>query len=184
MQLSTFVALAFATLAVATPTRRNGAPSSPGNVCCNSVTTASDPAAATILKSIGVVVQDVNALVGLTCTDVTVIGDSATCGSTQTEVSCQDNSHAELISVSCVPVTVAKRNNSPPPPSPGDVCCKTLTTASDPAAAAILGSIGVVVQDVNALVGLTCTDVTVIGDSATWYVSFVRYRMRVCSTFL
>jgi hypothetical protein len=75
MQLSAFVALAFATLAVATPTRRT---SSPGEVCCNSVTSASDPAAAGILKSIGVVVQDVNALVGLTCTDVTVVGNSAT----------------------------------------------------------------------------------------------------------
>ena len=183
MQLSVFVALAFATLAVATPTRRNNPPASPGNVCCESVTTASDPAAAAILKSIGVDAGDVNALVGLTCTDVTVIGDSATCGSTQTEVTCQDNSHAELISVGCVPVTVEKRNNSPPP-SPSDVCCQTVTTASDPAAASIIKSLGIVVQDVNALVGLTCTDVTVIGDSATWYVSFVFHRWFICSTFV
>jgi hypothetical protein len=75
MQFATFVALAFATLAAATPARRT---SSPGQVCCNSVESASDPAAAAILKSIGVVVQDVNALVGLTCTDVTVVGNSAT----------------------------------------------------------------------------------------------------------
>jgi hypothetical protein len=75
MQFKAFVIAALATLAAATPTRRT---SSPGTVCCDSLTTASDPAAAAILKSIGVDVSDINALVGLTCTDVTVIGDSAT----------------------------------------------------------------------------------------------------------
>jgi hypothetical protein len=82
------------------------APSSPGNVCCDSVVSSSDPAAAAILKSIGIDAGDINALVGLTCTDVTVIGNSATCGSSQTAVTCQDNSHFELVSVSCVPVTL------------------------------------------------------------------------------
>ena len=42
--------------------------------CCDTVEKASDPAAASILKSIGVVVQDVDALVGLTCSPITVIG--------------------------------------------------------------------------------------------------------------
>jgi hypothetical protein len=78
MQLSTIVALAFATLAVATPTRRNSAPSSPGDVCCKSVTTADNPTAAAIFALLGIVVQDINAVVGLTCTDVTVIGNAAT----------------------------------------------------------------------------------------------------------
>ena len=42
-------------------------------------------------------------------------------------------------------------------------CCDTVEKASDPSTAAILASIGVVVQDVDALVGLTCSPIAVIG---------------------
>ncbi|KAH9940192.1 uncharacterized protein BXZ73DRAFT_36058, partial [Epithele typhae] len=42
--------------------------------CCDTIENASDPAAAVILKSIGVVVQDVDALVGLTCSPITIVG--------------------------------------------------------------------------------------------------------------
>ena len=75
MQYKAFVIAALATLAAATPTRRT---SSPGTVCCDSLTSASDPAAAAILESIDVDVSDIDALVGLTCTDVTIIGGAAT----------------------------------------------------------------------------------------------------------
>ena len=72
-----FALSTLAILAVATPTP-GGTPAdtcSTGAIqCCESVETASDPTAASILKSIGVVVQDINALVGLTCSPVTVVG--------------------------------------------------------------------------------------------------------------
>ena len=42
--------------------------------CCDSVEKASDPAAATILKSIGVVVQDVTTPIGITCSPISVVG--------------------------------------------------------------------------------------------------------------
>ena len=42
-------------------------------------------------------------------------------------------------------------------------CCESVEKASDPAAAAVLGSIGVVLQDVDALVGLTCSPITAVG---------------------
>jgi hypothetical protein len=75
MQFNAIVALALATLAAATPTRRTN---SPATVCCKNVTTAGDPSATSILGALGIVVQDVNALVGLSCTDVIVIGGETT----------------------------------------------------------------------------------------------------------
>ncbi|KAI3609084.1 hydrophobin [Moniliophthora roreri] len=78
MQFKLFSLAALATLAAATPTRRGGQPASSCSTgpieCCNTVTNAGDPAAAGILSLIGVVVQDLNVVVGLTCSPVTVIG--------------------------------------------------------------------------------------------------------------
>ena len=46
----------------------------------------------------------------------------------------------------------------------------TVQNATDPAAAAILASIGVVIQDIDALVGLTCSPITAVGVGSgdTW----------------
>ena len=68
-----FTVATVAILAVATPATAQTC--STGSLqCCDSVEKASDPAAAAILASIGVVVQDVDAVVGLTCDPITVIG--------------------------------------------------------------------------------------------------------------
>ena len=65
----------FAILAVATPAPAPAASCSTGAIqCCQTVDKADSTAIAPILKSIGVVVQDVNALVGLTCSSVNVVG--------------------------------------------------------------------------------------------------------------
>jgi hypothetical protein len=50
-------------------------------------------------------------------------------------------------------------------------CCNTVTKADDPAASKILGLLGIVLQDVNVLVGLTCSPISVVGvNSGSWCV--------------
>ena len=68
-----FTIATVAILAVATPAMAQTCSTGPIQ-CCQSVTSAKDPAAAAILASIGVVVQDINALVGLTCSPITAVG--------------------------------------------------------------------------------------------------------------
>ncbi|KIK53767.1 hypothetical protein GYMLUDRAFT_232645 [Collybiopsis luxurians FD-317 M1] len=102
-----FVTAALATLAVATPAPRGGEPASScttGPVqCCNTVESASSPAAAGILALLGIVLQNLDVLVGLTCDPITVIGVGGS-GCSAQAVCCEDNSHGGLISIGCVPV--------------------------------------------------------------------------------
>ncbi|EEB89895.1 hypothetical protein MPER_11961 [Moniliophthora perniciosa FA553] len=108
MQFQLFSLVALATLAAATPARRGGGePASSCSTapvqCCNTVTNAGDKTAAGILALIGVVVQDLNILVGITCSPITVIGAGGS-GCSANPVCCSDNSHGGLISIGCVPV--------------------------------------------------------------------------------
>ena len=73
-----FTIASLAILAVATPTPGGG---SAGNSCttgpvqcCESIQKASDPAATKILGGLGIVLQDLDVLVGLTCSAISVIG--------------------------------------------------------------------------------------------------------------
>ena len=62
-----------AVLAVATPTPGGEQSCSTGPIqCCNSVQPAGAPAAATALGLLGVIVQDVNVPIGLTCNPISV----------------------------------------------------------------------------------------------------------------
>ena len=54
---------------------------------------ASDPSIANILKGLGIVVQDVDAIVGLTCSPITVIGVGSSDSCSANAVCCEDNSH-------------------------------------------------------------------------------------------
>ncbi|KAF5363307.1 hypothetical protein D9756_000200 [Leucocoprinus leucothites] len=104
-KLSALVAAALATSAIAGgPTGGNSCSTGPVQ-CCNTVTKASDPAASKILGLLGVVVQDLNVLVGLTCTPITVIGAGGNSCTAQT-VCCENNSFNGVIAIGCTPINI------------------------------------------------------------------------------
>ncbi|KAL0579505.1 hypothetical protein V5O48_002489 [Marasmius crinis-equi] len=110
-----FALSAMTTLAAATAiTKRGGgggggdsgsSGSCPAVQCCKTVTKASDPAAAGIIGLLGIVINDLNVGVGLNCSPITIIGGgNGACSSTT--VYCEDNSHGNLISLGCLPITI------------------------------------------------------------------------------
>ncbi|TFK46050.1 fungal hydrophobin [Heliocybe sulcata] len=111
-KLSLAVIGALAILAAATPAL-NTPPSEPASQCatsdlqcCNSVSTTSDPAVITALGSLGIALQDVTGLVGLTCSPITAIGIGSGGSCTESPVCCSDNAYGGLVSIGCVPVTL------------------------------------------------------------------------------
>ncbi|KIJ48487.1 hypothetical protein M422DRAFT_247837 [Sphaerobolus stellatus SS14] len=107
MQFTTvFFALSAAILAAATPNESISQCDTGDAQCCNTVEKASDPSAASILKSIGVVVQDVDALVGLGCTPITVIGAGQGANCAQQPVCCTDNTFTGVINIGCTPISL------------------------------------------------------------------------------
>ncbi|KAL0956188.1 hypothetical protein HGRIS_002347 [Hohenbuehelia grisea] len=73
--------------------------------CCNSVQKASAPSAALLLGLLGIVLQDVTALVGITCSPLSVIGVGGNSCSAQ-PVCCQNNSFHGIIALGCVPINI------------------------------------------------------------------------------
>ncbi|TRM66683.1 fungal hydrophobin-domain-containing protein [Schizophyllum amplum] len=69
--------------------------------CCNKVTTASDQSATTLLGLLGIVLDDLNVLVGLDC--VSILGG----GSCNSQVVCCENNHwGGLINIGCTPINI------------------------------------------------------------------------------
>ncbi|TFK43773.1 fungal hydrophobin-domain-containing protein [Crucibulum laeve] len=100
---------AITSLAAATPTRRTLPAShcTTGPIqCCNSIQSANSAAASNILALLGIVVQDVTALVGLTCDPITVIGAGGNSCSAQS-VCCENNSFDGVVALGCTPVDLS-----------------------------------------------------------------------------
>jgi Fungal hydrophobin len=80
MQFKLLTTLALAAAAIAVPTGGGSTPAPAPSCetgpiqCCNSVTKASDPVAGVLLGLLGIVLQDLNVLVGVTCSPISVIG--------------------------------------------------------------------------------------------------------------
>ncbi|EAU87425.1 CoH1 [Coprinopsis cinerea okayama7 len=111
MQFKFLSTLALASLAVAAPTGGDPAPIPPSQCntgpiqCCNAVTKASDPAAGVLLGLLGIVLQDLNVLVGLTCSPISIIGLPGNSCNAQ-PVCCQNNSFNGLIAIGCTPINI------------------------------------------------------------------------------
>ncbi|EIW52193.1 hydrophobin [Trametes versicolor FP-101664 SS1] len=102
-----FTLFALAILAVATPAPAADASCSTGALqCCQSVEPAGSEAVAPILAGLGVVVQDLNIPVGVTCTAITVVGVGSGSSCSENTVCCDDNSFGGLVSIGCLPASV------------------------------------------------------------------------------
>ncbi|KAK7472101.1 hypothetical protein VKT23_000220 [Stygiomarasmius scandens] len=73
--------------------------------CCNSVQTAGSLAASTLLGLLGVVVQDLNLPIGITCSPISVVGTGGNSCNAQ-PVCCEDNSFNGVIAIGCTPVNI------------------------------------------------------------------------------
>ncbi|ESK86849.1 hydrophobin [Moniliophthora roreri MCA 2997] len=76
--------------------------------CCNSVQSASSTPASNVLGLLGVTLTDLNVLVGLTCSPVTILGGIFG-GCSATPVCCENNSFGGVIAIGCVPVNLSLR---------------------------------------------------------------------------
>ncbi|KJA19436.1 hypothetical protein HYPSUDRAFT_217661 [Hypholoma sublateritium FD-334 SS-4] len=102
--LSTLTTLALAAFAAA-----SGASSqcNTGSLqCCNSVQNADAPAAAALLGVLGIVLQDVTAQVGLTCSPISAIAVSGNSCSAQAAC-CTDNSFNGVVATGCTPINLS-----------------------------------------------------------------------------
>ncbi|KAL1947096.1 hypothetical protein VTO73DRAFT_14057 [Trametes versicolor] len=109
MMFSRAVALTISVLpllAAATSLQARGSCSTGPIQCCQSTETAGSAAVSTLLGLLGIVVQDANVLVGVTCSPITVVGVGSGGSCSAQAVCCSDNSHGGLVSIGCVPVTL------------------------------------------------------------------------------
>ncbi|KAK0436415.1 fungal hydrophobin [Armillaria borealis] len=74
--------------------------------CCNSLQSSSSNAVSALLGLLGVVLNDVTALVGITCTPITIVGVGSTSCNEQT-VCCQNNTFNGIIAIGCVPINIS-----------------------------------------------------------------------------
>ncbi|KAF7796555.1 hypothetical protein EIP86_007735 [Pleurotus ostreatoroseus] len=95
-------------LAVATPAavaRNSGPTGTPTTACCSSIVTSGSDEGIAALKSISVVLSDLNVPVGLTCSPITVIGVGSGSSCSGTTVNCS-NGIDNGIGIGCAPVTL------------------------------------------------------------------------------
>ncbi|KAF8898036.1 hydrophobin [Gymnopilus junonius] len=73
--------------------------------CCDSTSSSTDPGIASLLSLLGINVQDISALVGVTCSPITVVGAGGTSCSEQ-PVCCTNNSFKGVVALGCTPINI------------------------------------------------------------------------------
>ncbi|KAF9007118.1 origin recognition complex subunit 5 C-terminus-domain-containing protein [Cyathus striatus] len=102
------VTLALASLAAATPARRDSCTTG-ALQCCDSVQAANSPATSTLLSLLGIAVQDVTAQVGLTCSPISAVGVGGNACTAQ-PACCTDNSFNGVVALGCTPINIEPAN--------------------------------------------------------------------------
>ncbi|KAF8523241.1 hydrophobin [Gautieria morchelliformis] len=75
--------------------------------CCNTVGAANSlPGAAVLMGLLGIVLQDVSAVIGLGCTPISVIGVAGGVNCDQQPVCCTNNNFNGLVNVGCSPIAL------------------------------------------------------------------------------
>ncbi|KAF5325506.1 hypothetical protein D9619_009949 [Psilocybe cf. subviscida] len=110
LNLVALATVALATLAAATPARRNDSgPSNQCNTgtlqCCDSVQPASSDSVSKLLGLLGIDVSSITALVGVTCSPITVGGVSGTSCSAQ-PACCTNDSFNGVVALGCTPISL------------------------------------------------------------------------------
>ncbi|EJF63702.1 fungal hydrophobin [Dichomitus squalens] len=75
-----------------------------GVQCCESYEDSKSAAGATLLKAIGVNLQDVTGQIGFKCSPISVIGAGGNSACSQQPVCCQNNNVGGAISIGCLPI--------------------------------------------------------------------------------
>ncbi|KAI5891620.1 fungal hydrophobin [Schizophyllum commune H4-8] len=73
--------------------------------CCNQVQSASSSPVTALLGLLGIVLSDLNVLVGISCSPLTVIGVGGSGCSAQT-VCCENTQFNGLINIGCTPINI------------------------------------------------------------------------------
>ncbi|KAF8649124.1 hypothetical protein AX16_006005 [Volvariella volvacea WC 439] len=91
----------------ATPSPTPGGQCNTGEItCCNQVQSAGTPAVSTLLGLLGIVVQDVNVPIGITCSPISVIGIGGNSCTAQ-PVCCQNNTFNGVVAIGCTPINIS-----------------------------------------------------------------------------
>ncbi|KAJ3476689.1 hypothetical protein NLI96_g10988 [Meripilus lineatus] len=98
------IVLFFVAFASSTPVPQASSCNTGPLQCCNSTqTTNSDPGLTPLLALLGIVLEPIDALIGVGCSPITIIG-GAQSGCNTSPVCCTNNNVGGLLSLGCVPV--------------------------------------------------------------------------------